>query len=535
LVSIGTNAEAEPQAFAARCAESGLLVWRCMADGSVLLAPRLPAAIHALAACTRLGALIADKFASGGDGESRDLELYPGCWIACALDPTAPGGTFWVTLVPTELGLSGQVFEEICQSAALSPATAAEALQAFLKYTPVQKDQAIRTFVHFYETLTASRNDQAMIAQFTWKLSQAYEELNLFFRLARSLNTNADPVETIQDVCDELQQILPFRWVAASFIPGAARVAGLDGRTISAGALPCMPGMLTHAVKAACQPENAELWVTVHDPPKTALAKLARGQVIAESVSHGGAPIGAFLAGGKGGPEPEVTSEELQLLNAAAGFIGVFHENVARFAEQKALFLATVRSLAASIDAKDRYTRGHSERVSVLGAALARALGMDRGTVEQYRVAGLLHDVGKIGTPEAILTKVGRLTDDEFREIMKHPETGHAILKDIPGISFALPGVLHHHEKFDGTGYPARLAGERIPLIARVLALADTFDAMRSNRAYRGARPHEQVIAEIRRCAGTQFDPKLAAVFVNLDFSEFEEMLGRAAEPPLAA
>jgi HD-GYP domain-containing protein (c-di-GMP phosphodiesterase class II) len=241
------------------------------------------------------------------------------------------------------------------------------------------------------------------------------------------------------------------------------------------------------------------------------------------------------LAGGKTGPDADVTSEELQLLNAAAGFIGVFHENVARFAEQRSLFLATVRSLAASIDAKDRYTRGHSERVSLLGAALARGLGMDRETVEEYRIAGLLHDVGKIGTPEAILTKVGRLTDDEFREIMKHPQTGYEILKDIPGISFALPGVLHHHEKFDGTGYPAKLAGERIPLIARVLALADTFDAMRSHRAYRTARPHEEAIAEIRRCSGTQFDPMLAAAFVRLDFSEFDQMLLREAGPPLAA
>lgn len=535
MVSIGNNAEAEPQAFAAQCAESGLLVWRCMADGAVLLAPRLPDALYALAASPRLSALIAAKFASGGDGDSRDVELYAGCWIACALDASAPGGTFWVTLVPTEAALSGPAFEAICESAGLPVDSAAEALRPFLKYSPTQKDQAVATFVRFYDYFVAARRDHAMISQFTWKLSQAYEELSLFFRLAGSLNTDAEPVEMIQTLCDELQQILPFRWVAASFVAGAARVPGLDGRTISAGELPCMPGMLAQAVTRASRIETTDDWVRVHNPPKSALASLAGGQVIAEAISYGTAPIGAVLAGGKRGEDPEVTSEELQLLNAAAGFIGVFHENVARFAEQRALFLATVRSLAASIDAKDRYTRGHSERVSILGAALARALGMDRETVEQYRIAGLLHDVGKIGTPEAILSKSGRLTDDEFREIMKHPETGHAILKDIPGIAFALPGVLHHHEKFDGRGYPARLAGERIPLIARVLALADTFDAMRSNRAYRSARPHDAVISEIRRCAGTQFDPKLAAVFVQLDFSEFEQMLGREADAPLAA
>ena len=530
-----TYGDFDVEAFADRCAEAGLLAWRCMADGSALSYPVLPAPLHAWVSSARMIALIGEKLASGGDGNSRDVELYPGCWIACALDSAGPAGTFWIMMAPHEPAVSGPAFEETCRPAGLQPSAVADALAPFVKYTPAQRSQAVAAFTRSYRDWTASRNDRAMIGQFTTKLSQAYEELNLFFRVAKSLNTSADPLETIQTVCRELQQILSFGWVAASFVPGAERVAGLDGQMITAGTLPCMPGMLSQAVNDACRPEVAQQWMRIHDPSKSRLAYLAGGQLIAEAVSHGGAPIGALLAGGKVAPDPEVTSEELQLLNAAAGFIGVFHENLARFAEQKALFLATVRSLAASIDAKDRYTRGHSDRVSLLGTALARALGMDAETVEQYRVAGLLHDVGKIGTPEAILTKVGRLTDDEFREIKKHPETGYEILKDIPGISFALPGVLHHHEKFDGTGYPARLAGEQIPLIARVLALADTFDAMRSNRAYRLARPHDAVIAEIRRCAGSQFDPELAAVFVELDFFEFERMLGRDTEAPMAA
>jgi putative nucleotidyltransferase with HDIG domain len=535
MLEMETHPDCEGDAFAAQCAEAGLLVWRCMADGSVLPSPAMPAALQSWVSSQRLIAMVTDKLASGGDGNSRDVELYPGCWIACALDTAGPAGTFWIVLAPFEAALCGSDFEQTCAAAGMPAPAVAEALAPFVKFAPAQKSQAVATFIRLHQNWSASRQDRAMIGQFTTKLSQAYEELNLFFRVAKSLNTSADPVETIETVCRELQQILPFGWVAASFVPGAVRVGGLDGQMVSAGALPCMPGMLSQAVKDACKSEPAQQWVRIHDPPKTALANLAGGQLIAEAVSHGGAPIGALLAGGKAGPDTDVTSEELQLLNAAAGFIGVFHENVARFAEQKALFLATVRSLAASIDAKDRYTRGHSDRVSLLATALARALGMNAETVEQYRVAGILHDVGKIGTPEAILTKVGRLTEDEFRQIMKHPETGYEILKDIPGISFALPGVLHHHEKFDGTGYPAKLAGEQIPLIARVLALADTFDAMRSNRAYRSARPHEAVIAEIRRCAGTQFDPKLAAAFVELDFFEFEHMLGRDTEAPLAA
>lgn len=525
----------DAQTFGRQCAESGLLVWQCTMNGSMLPAPWLQPRLHAWASSPRLVEMIGTALASGGDGNSRSIELYPGCWMACALDSTSSGPLFWVMLTLTDAALNGATFDHVCAAAGISPEHAAEALRPFIKYSSVQKDQAVATFVRFHEQLTTSRNDRDMISQFTARLSQAYEELNLFFRLARSLNANGKPLETVQLVCRELQEILPFKWVAASFVGGTGKVPELDGRTLIAGSPPCMPAALEQQVASACSDQSRSPWLRIHNPSKSALANIAGGQVIAELLTDGAAPLGALLAGGKAGPDAEVTSEELALLSASAGLIGIFHENVALFAEQQARFIATVRSLAASIDAKDRYTRGHSERVSLLGAALARALGMDEKTIEEYRVAGLLHDVGKIGTPEAILTKTGRLTDEEFRQVMLHPQIGYEILKEIPGLSSALPGVLHHHEKFDGTGYPSRLAGESIPLIARVLALADTFDAMRSNRSYRSARPHDAVIAEIRRCSGTQFDPKLAEVFIQIDFTEFDQMLSREAKAALAA
>lgn len=535
MVAGEENLQPEHRAFGAQCVEAGLLAWRYPIDSPPQSAPWLAPPVQSWIASPGLASLIADAFASGGDGTSRDIEIYPGCWIVAALDSTNPGPLFWVMLVLNETALGGPAFRDICAGADLSPESAAEALRPFARFTAAQRNQAVNTFVRFHQYMASARRDQEMIGQFTSRLSQAYEELNLFFRLARLLSTGTKPVSTVQTVCREVQEILQFGWVAACFPGGAGKVQELSGQTITAGKLPCMPGMLTKTVAVACRETSRSPWVKIHSAEKTPLAHLTGTQVVAELLVDGETPIGAFLAGGKQGPDPEVTSEELQLISAASGLIGIYHENLARFAEQKAQFLATVRSLAASIDAKDRYTRGHSERVSVLASSLARALGMDEETVEQYRVSGLLHDVGKIGTPEAILTKMGRLTDEEFREIMKHPEIGYEILKDIPGISFALPAVLHHHEKFDGTGYPAKLAGENIPLIARVLALADTFDAMRSNRSYRSARSHETVISEIRRCAGTQFDPKLAAIFVELDFTEFQRMLDRDAEAPLAA
>ena len=251
--------------------------------------------------------------------------------------------------------------------------------------------------------------------------------------------------------------------------------------------------------------------------------------------------MAVLLAGNRHLLDPEVTSGDMKFLGAVADLLGVFHENMCRFAEQRAMSLGTVRALANAIDAKDAYTRGHSERVALLAAQLAAATGGDPSTVERYRISGLIHDVGKIGVPEAVLCKAGRLTDDEFALIKRHPTIGVTILQDVPALTDVMAGVLHHHERYDGRGYPRGLKGVDIPLIARALALADTFDAMSSNRSYRSALPREQVLAEVVKNSGSQFDPALAAAFVTLDFGLFDDMLAAArgpvtAEPlPLAA
>ena len=202
-------------------------------------------------------------------------------------------------------------------------------------------------------------------------------------------------------------------------------------------------------------------------------------------------------------------------------------DNAALYDEQRAMFLGTLRALTASIDAKDRYTRGHSERVAMLTRRLARASGLDDAAIQRFHIAGLVHDIGKIGVPEAVLRKAGRLTDEEFAAIRAHPQIGHTILSGIPRLDDILPGVLHHHERWDGRGYPHRLAGESIPLVARMIALADAFDAMSSTRTYRPAMPRASVLAEISRGAGAQFDPLLAQRFLTLDLTEYDAMVHR--------
>ena len=178
-------------------------------------------------------------------------------------------------------------------------------------------------------------------------------------------------------------------------------------------------------------------------------------------------------------------------------------------------YKSTIEALAAAIDAKDPYTCGHSERVALIARWLAERLALSPVQVNNIYLAGLLHDVGKIGVSETVLCKPGKLTADEFEQINRHPQIGANILGGIKQMEQVTPAVLSHHEHFDGSGYPRNLRGENIPLAGRVIMLADSFDAMTSDRTYRKALPRDTALAEIRRFSGTQFDPALAEMFLS--------------------
>jgi diguanylate cyclase (GGDEF)-like protein len=177
---------------------------------------------------------------------------------------------------------------------------------------------------------------------------------------------------------------------------------------------------------------------------------------------------------------------------------------------------ATIQALAAAVDAKDHYTNGHSLRVAEYASDLARYMGLSGKTVDLIYMTGTLHDVGKIGVPDLILKKPGKLTDEEFAVMATHPVLGEVIVKKVPALHATLPGVRGHHERWDGRGYPDKLAGPDIPLMARYLAVADTYDAMTSDRPYRKGMNPEVALSEIKKGAGTQFDPDLAEAFVEM-------------------
>lgn len=208
----------------------------------------------------------------------------------------------------------------------------------------------------------------------------------------------------------------------------------------------------------------------------------------------------------------------------------------AQHAEEQKAYDRTVRALVGAVETKDLYTRGHSERVSAASVLVAGRIRMDPGRTEMLRFAGILHDVGKIGVPTRVLRKTTRLTDAEFEAVALHPVRGLDMVRGIEFLREAHDGILHHHERLDGRGYPMGLRGHEIPEFARVIAVADAFDSMTSARSYRGARTVAEALVELRRCAGTQLEPRfveaLAAALVDEPWTPAEAPVETATTAP---
>ncbi|MEE9211834.1 MAG: HD domain-containing phosphohydrolase [Phycisphaeraceae bacterium] len=514
--------------FMARCDTLGLAAWRCEENGTVLCEPEEPGTIRAWLASPWLRRRVEEVARHGADQDRPQItEIFAGGWLIPIAQPQGArrvGVT--VVLALGEAAVEAREFAEVCAAAGVPTDEARTQLLPFLRYGRSDLEQLAAMLRWSHEDLVQAQQDRAVINEFSEKLLQSYEETNLLFRLARLMNCATSPRQSMEATCCQLHQILPFQWVAMKFNSDGVG-SELAGGLMLAGDLPCPREAFDRLAVELLARWTADNWTRVLTVDRSELAALVGSEVVADPITHDGRVVGALLAGNKMGPDREVSSVETQFLDASADFMGVFHENIERYTEQRTLFLGTLGALTASIDAKDRYTCGHSERVALLGSRLAGAMNLDDKRVEQVRIAGVVHDVGKIGVPEAVLCKAGRLTDEEFEQIKRHPVIGYEILKDIPPLTDMLPGVLYHHERFDGLGYPDRLSGADIPLYGRILACADTFDAMSSTRSYRPAMPREKVLDEFRRCAGTQFDPALAELFVTLDFAEYDEMVAR--------
>ena len=204
---------------------------------------------------------------------------------------------------------------------------------------------------------------------------------------------------------------------------------------------------------------------------------------------------------------------EANLISSIATILGTHVRNIELYDEHDDLLVGFVRSLVSTLDAKDPYTRGHSERVALVARRLGEQLGLEVSDLDDIYLSGLLHDIGKVGVDDRILAKPGQLTEDEFRQIQLHPMIGFLILQQLKNLKPILPGVRNHHEAFNGKGYPDKLKGDEIPLMARIIAVADSYDAMVSDRPYRKGMPLERLEDIFRRGANEQWDPRVIDAF----------------------
>lgn len=387
----------------------------------------------------------------------------------------------------------------------------------------------------WYDDLFKLSRQESELTKLSQQLGETYEELNLLYRLGQELTVSGDPRCFVQSLCQDLLEVMSFRWVAVKLFDTPKLSKQLAGMFVCEGTTQQPVEEAEQAVIAMSQlPQVHKPAVVLNIASQWGHLVPALGNsLLAYPLYKDDVFYGLIVAVDKDAEAGDISSVDLKLVGSTASQLRIFLENVTLYDQLHLMFLGTLEALTAAVDAKDRYTCGHSQRVALLGRQLAETLGLPTDRVERIHIAGLMHDVGKIGVPEAVLCKAGRLTRDEYEIIKGHPEIGANIVKDIPHFDDIIPGVLHHHERYDGTGYPHGLAGEDIPVMGRLLALADSFDAMSSTRTYRAALPRERVLEEIRACAGTQFDPTMTPHFLALDFSEYDQLVAchKAGDP----
>jgi HD-GYP domain-containing protein (c-di-GMP phosphodiesterase class II) len=355
------------------------------------------------------------------------------------------------------------------------------------------------------------------------QLSGSYEELNLVYQVSGGMRVDRPAGEFFEQLCKDLMPVLQARalgFALSSRVPIKLAPAIHGEVTLPEADLRKLGDTLLIKLQGRVMP--FVLNDLTRDADLAWLAGTAKS-ILAVPLGPSDHPLGCLYAFDK--QTGDFDSSDAKLVRSLADESSIYLDNSRLFDDLHGLLMGLLHSLTSAVDAKDTYTCGHSQRVALLSRHLARAAGLSEEDIEQIYVAALLHDVGKIGVPEAVLQKAGKLTDEEFAQMKTHPLIGSRILQDVRQLKHVLPGVLHHHERFDGRGYPNGLSDERIPLMGRIICLADSFDAMTSNRTYRPGMPIDVALAEIRKCAGTHFDPKLAEAFLKTTSAEFTELL----------
>lgn len=363
------------------------------------------------------------------------------------------------------------------------------------------------------------------------ELAQTYEELVLLYNMSSNMKVTQSNATYLQMACDQLTQLVNVEGIAV-FLQKEMEDEDTQYVLTAGSGLIAVDQVMAdilqlHLIEEIELGREALLDSMVDSDFKYDWPERINN-IIAVPLQGGERMIG-FMVATNILDKSDFDSMETKLFNSVANQCAIFVENGRLFGDLKELFVGSLKALTNSIDAKDQYTRGHSERVAFISRWIAEELSKHRSIEDEYihmiYLSGLLHDIGKIGISEAVLCKKGKLNESERNVIKSHPKIGASILSDIKQMSGIVSGVLYHHERPDGTGYPEGLSEKQIPLIAKIISLADAFDAMTSRRVYRDAMSIKRALDEIEKGLGKQFDREIGEIFINSDVNKLWEII----------
>jgi HD-GYP domain-containing protein (c-di-GMP phosphodiesterase class II) len=383
------------------------------------------------------------------------------------------------------------------------------------------------------DKLAAERGTASLekeLSSVSLNLATTYEEISLLYHLTQNLKLSSRTEELGQRALEWLADVLPVESLAMQLVTTSRSDEGARDEISETTLLSHGPGRVDDEgfVRLVSHLEiKLDHRPTIINQPMTDEASWPFAgirQAIIIPLSEGNNLLG-YLAVFNHRDGHELGTVEASLLTSVAAILGIHSGNIELYRQQAEFLNDVVRALTSAIDAKDPHTCGHSNRVGQVARRLAEELGGDSHMLGRIYLAGLLHDTGKIGIDDTVLRKEGRLTEAEYEHIKTHAEIGHRILAGLKQLDDVLPVVLHHHEQWDGKGYPHGLAGESIPLMARIVAVADSFDAMTSDRPYRKGMPDERLDAIMREGAGGQWDARVVDAFFRArdDIREISE------------
>jgi putative nucleotidyltransferase with HDIG domain len=415
----------------------------------------------------------------------------------------------------------GESFERQAEILGLKSEQAVQWALRQIPWAPEILQHTCELILDYLESRQCIKELQEETSNLSVHLTGTYEEISLLYRLTHNLKISKSDEELGQITLKWLQEVLPTKGLALQFIPisnsdeSATHSARESTLLITNGDCPVdneeFSALIKHLdIENNYRPVVINQTITSRQDWPYPLVR----QMVVVPLAEGTNLFG-WLAGFNHLTDAEFGTVEANLLNTVAAILGIHSGNIELYRQQSELLSGFVRAFTSAIDAKDPYTCGHSDRVARIAIRLAKELGCDEESINTLYLSGLLHDIGKIGINDDVLHKPGKLSKEEYQHIKTHVEIGYRILHDLGNLKDVMPALLHHHESWDGGGYPHNLAAEQIPFAARIIAVADSYDAMSSDRPYREGMSEAKIDEILHSGAGKQWDPAVINAFFS--------------------